>query len=70
MELTVKDLLKAISVKPFGDEKDITVEIIGEDGTTEVCYGKEYTMAEYGDLLVTTSGIHGHLLTIFVKGVM
>ena len=70
MELTVKDLLKAISVKPFGNEKDITVEIINEDGTYTVNYGKDYAMAEYGDLLVTSCEINFHLIQIWVKGVM
>lgn len=67
MELTTKDLLNAIKVKPFGDFKDIEVEIVNEDGTYTIIYGKGSAIEAHGEKLVNACDIKGHTISIYVK---
>lgn len=67
MELKMKDLLEAIVIKPFGNDTNITVELINEDGTYGIYYGKEYVIEHYGEKFVDSCEIHFHTIDIWVK---
>ena len=66
MELTVRDLLNAVTTKPW-DETEKFIEIHHESGTYVITSDKAHAIEHYGDNLVTACEISFHNIDIWVK---
>lgn len=71
MELKLKDLLEAITFKPFADMTELCTEVVKADGTCTVFFGVEAVVKSFGEAVVSACEIKGYnYMIVYIKEVI